>query len=341
VKLSQLIVCCSEISDPKWRWIERNFASDEYRFEFVGCLPRNWVEKHFKVLNLARVRGCFQAVRKAKRGRALVLVTHGPTLAVWCGVFGRLFGLRSRLLAHSFNFTHLPNKLKTIMFRMGLKRADRFVTFSNVERRVYSRAFHISEDRFDFVYWGANTPDVSDDNASRDYVSSIGGNARDYGTLIEAARRLPHIAFIVVGRPENFEGLELPPNVACHTNTPLLFAMSVLKYSRFMVLPLNSSDVPCGHVTIVAAMSFGKAMIVTSSSGVDDYVIPNQNALLFPPKDVNTLSSLIDELWRDADLCNRLGANGMSFALANCTEERITDHFQAYLVSIQSKWVGT
>jgi len=221
------------------------------------------------------------------------------------------------------------------MFRMGLKRADRLVTFSNVERRVYSQAFHISEDRFDFVYWGANTPDVSDGNAYGDYVSSIGGNARDYGTLVEAARRLPHIAFIVVGRSENFEGLDVPPNVACHTNTPLQFAMSLLKYSRFMVLPLNSSDVPCGHVTIVAAMSLGKAMIVTSSSGVDDYVIPNQNALVFPPKDVNTLSSLIDKLWRDADLCDCLGANGKSFALANCTEQKIADHFRGYLDSIK------
>ena len=30
--------------------------------------------------------------------------------------------------------------------------------------------------------------------------------------------------------------------------------MSVLLHSRFMVLPLLTSDVPCGHVTLVAAM---------------------------------------------------------------------------------------
>jgi glycosyltransferase involved in cell wall biosynthesis len=333
--LAHLIVCCSEISDPNWRWIERNLASEEFRFEFVGCLPENWVERHFKILNLARLRGCIQAVWKAKREQALVLVTHGPTLAAWCGLFGLLFGLRSRLLAHSFNFTHLPGKLKTIMFRLGLKRADRLVTFSNVEREVYSRAFHLPIDRFDFVYWGANAPVVSSGNAYGNYVSSIGGNARDYATLMDAARRLPHIPFIVVGRPENFAGLDLPQNVTRHVNTPLEFAMSLLKYSRFMVLPLNSSEVPCGHVTIVAAMHLGKAMTVTASSGVDDYVMADENALIFPAKDANSLSLLIEKLWEDADLCARLGANGKAFALENCSEQKITGHFQAYLDMIK------
>jgi glycosyltransferase involved in cell wall biosynthesis len=333
--LIHLVVCCSEISDPSWRWIEHNLESDEFRFEFVRCIPENWIEKNFKILNLARLRGCFQAVLIAKREKALVLVTHGPTLAAWCGVFGLIFGLKSRFLAHSFNFTRLPSKLKTIMFRLGLKRADRLVTFSNVEREVYSRAFYLPKDRFDFVYWGANPPIVSDDNGFGHYVSSIGGNARDYATLMDAARRLPHIPFIVVGRPENFAALDIPKNVIRYENTPLDFAMNLLKCSRFMVLPLNSSDVPCGHVTIVAAMHLGKAMIVTASSGVDDYVLANENALVSPAKDANAMSTLIEKMWEDMDLCARLGANGKSFALENCSEQKITEHFQAYLDGIR------
>src|SRR5437868_2914959 len=116
------------MSDPNWRWIEHNFMSNDFRFEFVACVPVSWVERHFKILNLARLRGCLRAVRKAKREQALVIVTHGPTIAAWCGLFALLLGLRSQLLAHSFNFTKLPSKPKTILFRLGLKRADRLVT---------------------------------------------------------------------------------------------------------------------------------------------------------------------------------------------------------------------
>jgi glycosyltransferase involved in cell wall biosynthesis len=334
--MTRLIVCCSEISDPNWRWIERSLSRDELRFEFVTCLPANWIERNFKLLNLARIRGCAQAVRTAKRGQALVLVTHGPTLAAWCGIFGALFRLKSRLLAHSFNFTRLPSKAKGTIFRLGLKQADRFVTFSNIEREVYSRTFRLPQHRFDFVYWGANGPIVSDSNVNGDYVSAIGGNARDYPTLMKAARLLPHIRFVVIGRPENFEGLDIPLNVTWHVNTTVKFAMSLLKHSRFMVLPLTSSEVPCGHVTIVAAMLLGKAMIVTASSGVDDYVKANENALVCPVSNANALSTLIEKLWKDTALCARLGGSGKAFALANCSERKVLDHFRAYLSTIKS-----
>ena len=72
--------------------------------------------------------------------------------------------------------------------------------------------------------------------------------------------------------------------------------MGVLYHSRFMVLPLINSKVPCGHVTIVAAMHLGKAMVVTSSSGVADYVTDDENAVTVPPNDVDAMASAIQRL---------------------------------------------
>ena len=39
-----------------------------------------------------------------------------------------------------------------------------------------------------------------------------------------------------------------------HVAIPYPRAMNILQHSRFMVLPLKGSAVPCGHVTLVAAM---------------------------------------------------------------------------------------
>jgi glycosyltransferase involved in cell wall biosynthesis len=335
--MAELVICCSDSSDPNWRWIERSLSASEFRFKFISCAPQSWLEAHFKILNLSRLRGCFQAVREAHREQALLLVTHGPALAAWCGAFGFFYGLRSCLLAHSFNFTSLPGKLKTIMFKLCLRRADRIVTFSNVERELYSRAFQLSKDRFDFVYWGVKEPVTSDRNEQGDYVSSIGGNARDYATLMEAARRLPYIPFIVVGRPENFIELNIPQNVKTHVNTPLDFAMSTMKHSRFTVLPLIGSEVPCGHVTLVAAMHLGKAIIVTDSSGVEDYVMGANSALVCPVKDPEAMSKSILKLWEDSILCAALGESGKAFAIANCSEQSIVDHFCSYVRTIKSE----
>jgi glycosyltransferase involved in cell wall biosynthesis len=107
--------------------------------------------------------------------------------------------------------------------------------------------------------------------------------------------------------------------------------MNVLFYSRFMVLPLADASVPCGHVTLVAAMHLGKAFIVTDSLGVRDYIRNGENALTVPATSVGDLVATIEGLWDNRLLCTQLGENGQRFAERECSEERITEHFRGWL----------
>jgi glycosyltransferase involved in cell wall biosynthesis len=327
------IVVCSEIANPEWRWIEGSFSHEKVRFNFERCEPRYKFERN-KWLNLARIRGSYNAIRLARKANAQALVTHGPTLAVWCCIFASLTGLRIPILAHSFNFTGLPNASKRLLFSRALRRIDRFVVFSKVERTLYARAFNLPTDRFDVVLWGVNRPKLdqpADPLQPGAYVSAIGGNGRDYHALLSAARTMPHIKFVLVVRPENLHGLDVPPNVVAHQNLPSGLSMNVLFYSRFMVLPLADFDVPCGHVTVVAAMHLAKACIVTDSAGLHDYVRDGENALTVRGASVSDLAEKIELLWEDAGLRARLGENARRFALRECGEERIAQHFRAWL----------
>src|SRR5262245_58439985 len=119
---SPLIVCCAEIADPQWRWIERSFDDAGLRFEFARCTPKTALERRVRIVNLARVRGCFQAVRLARQQGAKALVAHGPTLAAWCALFAWAFRLKVPIVAHSFNFTELPRKVKRPLFAFALSR---------------------------------------------------------------------------------------------------------------------------------------------------------------------------------------------------------------------------
>jgi glycosyltransferase involved in cell wall biosynthesis len=243
-------------------------------------------------------------------------------------------GLRIPILAHGFNFTALPNSLKRLLFARALRRVDRFVVFSTVERALYAHAFGLPLDRFDLVLWSVNPPKVDNPEApfqAGDYVSAIGGNARDYRTLLSAACQLPHIQFVLVVRPESLRGLEIPRNVLTYVNLPNGLTMNVLFYSRFMVLPLADASVPCGHVTLVAAMHLGKAFIVTDSLGVRDYIRNGENALTVPATSVGDLVATIEGLWDNRLLCTQLGENGQRFAERECSEERITEHFRGWL----------
>ena len=107
--------------------------------------------------------------------------------------------------------------------------------------------------------------------------------------------------------------------------------MNILAFSRFMVLPLVAGDVPCGHVTLVAAMHLGKAMVVTDSVGVHDYVHEGENALAVEAGSMDELANALKRLWQDQELCRRFGENGRLFAAYECTEVRIAEHFRNYL----------
>jgi glycosyltransferase involved in cell wall biosynthesis len=327
------VLCCAENADPEWRWVESHFVSTNVDFEFARCPARRF-DKSLGILNLRRLMGCFEAVRLAQKINAQIIVAHGPTLAAWCAIFARLFHLKAPIVAHSFNFTALPGWLKRTVFRFAFSSIERFVVYSQVERQVYSKAFGVPIDRFDFVHWGVRPPKVESLDRpveSGDYVSAIGGNGRDYGTLIEAARTLPEIRFILVVRPENIQGVALPANVSVLTNTSFGKAMNILLYSRFMVLPLLPGDIPCGHVTLVAAMHLGKAMVVTNSSGVLDYVHDGDNAIAVDAGSAQALAGAIQRLWQDRDLCRRLAENGRSYAAVQCAEIRIAEHFRNLL----------
>jgi len=329
-------VCCSEIGDPQWRWIEQDLSDTGLNFGFVRCVPQSALEKKIRFVNLARVRGCWKAILLAKRSETKVVVAHGPTLAAWCGFFARVLMIKIPIIAHSFNFTVLPNRMKRPLFRFVLGRINRFVVFSNMERELYAHAFGLPAERFDMIYWGVRPPSVDSPETplvKGDYVCAIGGNARDYPTLLEAAERMPDIRFVLVVRPDSLLGLRLPVNCTKYTNLPLGKTMNVLFHSRFMVLPLIGSEVPCGHVTLVAAMHLGKTFVVTDSTGVCDYVCDSESALAVPAGSVESLVTATRRLWNDAELRTRLGRNGQRFARVECSEHRVAQHFRSFLQS--------
>jgi glycosyltransferase involved in cell wall biosynthesis len=323
-----------DVADSSWRWIEGPLSDTGVRFEFVRALPRNLIERHISLLNLGRLRGAFEAVRLAREKKAHAIVSHGPALAAWCAFFARVLRLKIPIVAHTFNFTELPSAVKRPVLGLMLSNVDRLIVFSRFERGLYAKAFDLPEDHFDVIHWGIKPPDVDSPEAPLEpgeYVCAIGGNARDYGTLLQAARAMPHIHFVCVVRPDSLRGLDIPPNVTVHTNLPLGQTMNILMHSRFMVLPLLHSEVPCGHVTIVAAMHLGKAFIITDSEGVSDYVQHGFNAMTVPPLSTTALVEATQLLWNAPVLCKSLGENGLRFARRECTEERVVQHFRGWL----------
>jgi len=328
-----LIVCCSPDYGEGWRRLGPELTGDRAAWAFYDDRPIHSWEKLVRRPNFGMIRACFNAVRRASKRPARLLITQDPRATFLCALFCRILRVSIGHYVFSFNFSELPIGLRRSLMRYAFKQVEQFSVHSSIERFLYSRYFDIPRDRISLRMWSIGVPGVSPAYPLQEgrYVSSIGGNGRDYRTLLEAALRLPDIFFVLVVRPESLVGLEIPANVKVIVNAPFEQAMNIMRHSTLTVLPLSGSTVPCGHVTLVCAMHLARAVVATDSAGIYDYVRPGYNGALCEPFSPDSMAQAIAKLWADPAEIARLGENNHRFGTENCTEDRMRSDLSAVL----------
>jgi glycosyltransferase involved in cell wall biosynthesis len=334
----EVLVChCNEAA---WRWFEGKVGGPGLHWKFVAGEASNWLERKITRPNVAIVRAAWRILDAVDPSKPQLLITVSTRFTFWVGALAKLRGIRlPHHLAHHFNFTRLPHGLLprpvlAKLFGWAYSDVDHFVVHSSSERDIYARHFSLPEGKFDVLLWGMQPPRIEPPDAPvepGDYVCAVGSNARDYRTLIKAAARLPHIKFVLVVSPHNVEGVEIPANVQVNFRVPPPRTMNIVRYSRFMALPLEHQEVACGHVTMVAAMHLGRAFVATAASGVREYARHEENCLTCEPGDVDALTAAIERLWNDRALCERMGERGRALAAEQCSEESAMAHLDRYL----------
>ncbi|MDH3817559.1 MAG: glycosyltransferase family 4 protein [Myxococcales bacterium] len=332
-----VIVNVSESEDPAWNWIGGRFPEDPFRWISFSGRPSSAFEKRIQSPKISRYRTCWEAARAAKRERAALIVSHTPLVSAWMNLFCRAMGVKAPHLAFSFTFSKLPTGLRRRFIVDSLRGIDRFVCFSSVERARYPEYFGIPAGRIDSLRWSAAEPGF-DSSATpiepTPYLCAVGGEGRDYVTLVEAMRRLPDHHLAIVTRPANVKGLDLPSNVSVRTNIPLADVWNLIAHAKLMVLPLHDTQVPCGHGTLIAAMQLETPSIVTESVAMTDYVSDEATGLICPPGDPDAMARTIERLWKDEALARRLERNARAFVTQECSERRIVSDFTDYVRSL-------
>ena len=322
---------------PGWRWIADRL--DKTNYEWVGftATPTTELARKLNRPNTSRYRACWNAIASVKALDATLLVTHRPLITAWCAMIAQLRGVKVRHLAFAFTFSELPTGLRLRMMKRAYASVDRFVCFSGIERRRYAKLFDIPIEKIDVLRWSVGEPDFDADEPPiipGDYLCAIGGEGRDYATLVEAMRGLPDLKLAIVARPANVAGLDLPDNVIVKTNIPLSDVWNITHNARLMVLPLSDTEVPCGHGTLIMAMQLRVPCIVTESLAMTDYVHPGKTALVCPPGRPQAMAATVRQLWDDEATRRSLIAAGRTFAIEECSEARTVEYFTNFVDSV-------
>jgi hypothetical protein len=238
------------------------------------------------------------------------LITCFPQLPLVIGARQRLGFRPLPVVAWAFNLGHLPGGLKRGLSKFAFHRIDRFVVHSRAEVTACSEWLQLPTSRFTFVplQRAVIEGNVSEDSTSP-FILAMGSAGRDYRLLFDVLTELKYRAVVVAGA-HAVEGLSVPDNVEIKYGLTIAQCHDLLQQACFSVTPIRNVTTASGQVTLIDAMMYGRAQVVTSCPGSVDYLTHGQQALMVPPGDREALRSAIQLLWQDKMLRHTMGRSG-------------------------------
>jgi hypothetical protein len=116
-------------------------------------------------------------------------------------------------------------------------------------------------------------------------------------------------------RPEQVV-IDIPANVTARGYD--LFALRQLYAdAAIVVVPLQETDFQAGITTILEAMSMGKPVVCTLTTGQTDTIVDGETGIYVAPGDAAGMRAAIERLLADPTEADRLGANARAWVVAN------------------------
>ena len=207
-----------------------------------------------------------------------------------------------------------------------MRDANRIVCFSRAECADYARLLQMPPQKFVFLPTPWTTPEDVPPASDNGYILSLGQSGRDYPTLLQAARGTDLPIVIVAGNASALGSVEVPSHVTVKYNTGHEETNALIAGATLHCIPLKNEGYSAGQTVLLRAMAQGKAVVVSDTAGVRDYVRNNETAVLVPPGDAGALRAALLRLWNDASERERIGKQAARAVQNEFGFARFTEH---------------
>jgi glycosyltransferase involved in cell wall biosynthesis len=225
---------------------------------------------------------------------------------------------------------------------------SKFLIWSKVQRQIAIEELGVAPDKIVLLKRGTDQKFWYPSESDTDMICSVGMEARDYPTLIEAMRNVDIPCHIAVSstRGELFDTVkrlydidDIPSNISVGRKSHEELR-SLYQRCRFVVVTLMESDSDNGLTTILEAMAMGKPVICSKTEGQVGIIEDGVNGIFVPQGDKEALRKAIIELWNDPERCREMGAKGRKFIEENHSMEQFVDEIHDEMRSILEPEAG-
>ncbi len=225
------------------------------------------------------------------------------------------------------------SKLKQWYLKQVKNSVSRFLIWSSNQRKIAIEQLGVDPAKIVLIKRGTDQKFWVPIERETDMICSVGMEARDYPTLVEALKPLSIPCHIAAGeaRGEIFETVkklynisEMPEHITIgqknYTELRELYARS-----RFVVVSLLPTDSDNGLTTILESMAMAKPVICTRAEGQVDIIEDGVTGLMVPQGDPIALGNAISELWNNPERCKQMGMAGRRFIETHHSLEQFSE----------------
>jgi glycosyltransferase involved in cell wall biosynthesis len=263
------------------------------------------------------------------------VVTWGEKLSLALLLQQQLASVTKPHIAMMYQFEKLNISVPLSVLKQNLHAV---ITWSSVQRQALIERIRFPSERVYLIRHYVDQIFYSPRAVEEDMICAVGAEMRDYATLMEALRGTGlrcHIAADHVRIPCRFRllndrrvsigdiGVRSDENVTAGRMS-LVELRNLYARSRFVVVPLLSSDTDNGVTVILEAMAMGKPVICSRTRGQVDVIQEGVTGVYVPVGDAAALRAAILALWNEPQRARQMGLNARAYVEQHHTLERFT-----------------
>lgn len=237
------------------------------------------------------------------------------------------------------------NILRRAIYWISFKVADSIVTYSNSQALLWSNEYNIPINNYasfpyaiDVTYYINASENMKISENSGDYILSVGcDDGRDYMTLVKAINGLD-IKLKLVSIPARIQKEMLSENIQYYNKLSYSELVDMYRGALFVVVPIKRGIIyPCGIRAMLEAMVLGKAVIVSGTMVLKEYLQDGKEGIFVEPGDHIQLRKEIERLFKERETCRTLGLEAKKAVMERYDIRLVSKQFEKYLVEVVNR----